>query len=105
MTWLCTSEPSTTTTLLIVYILIAAVHCYLLYVHYMYYIHSYTSLQLPSGAEYDVPSVTTPTPKVMDTAMYSEVFQSQKVHVYLSGTITISMLVNTVLGACHQIVP
>ena len=44
--WLgCISEPSTTTTLLIVYILIAAVHCYLLYVHYMYYmyyIHSYT---------------------------------------------------------------
>ena len=101
------SEPSTTTTLLIVYILIAAVHCYLLYVHYMYYIHSYTSLQLPSGVKHDVPSVTTPTPKVMDTAMYSEVFQSQKVHVHVNPQwhYTISMLVNTVLGACHQIVP
>ena len=87
-------------------------HCYVLY---MCHIHTLLhSLQLPSGAECHVPSVSTQTPKVMDTAMYSEVCQSQKVHVHvhvhLSGSIhkIISMLVNTVLDACHhyiQIVP
>ena len=43
------------------------------------------SLQLSSGAEYEVPSVTIPTPKVMDTAMYSEVFEPQKVHACTSS--------------------
>ena len=56
----CMSEPSTTTSLLIVYIHIAAVsaqldldHCYLYmcHIHTMYTLHS---LQLPSGAEYDM---------------------------------------------------
>ena len=47
--------------------------------------YTQTLLQLSSGAEYDVPSVTIPTPKVMDTAMYSEVFEPQKVHACMSS--------------------
>ena len=47
--------------------------------------YTQTLLQLSSEAEYEVPSVTIPTQKVMDMAMYSEVFEPQKVHACTSS--------------------